>query len=412
MPADPPTGAPMATNILTLPNEVLLEVVRRIALRSPLIDLACARQVCRLFASLSLPIMYRQLRLHSPQGTASVERHIVFLKECAIAAMEIRELTIVGVVDGLLGRAARGCILDADHAARLGSVLPRAERLVFQNVYWHTEAIVGPYPAFSSLTSLELRGTTMLRPGPFPSNVLRHLPFVTHTHLDFAPCVLIDNDMNEDIAKSHLGLKSMAFGPLIPFPADTIVAAIVASADDLEELSIVLTPVVHPPLFLDCPPALRIDGAKRLRTFCFTLPLFVFPPCKAANWTWTYANDTLKSIPRDIREISLTFECSAPADVDPYARLAAFPAVHIQQLLDRLSPLSAVSLTLQTSPTSSEPSWRKVAALTPVWADVLSRDNVDTIIKVAKAGASPFLMPYPLDDVEEASEGYLWWDTA
>lgn len=402
---------PSPTSLFSLPDELIILVLRRIAGKSPTKNLHIMRQVSLLLADLSLPMMFSKLQLPALGGAADVERHIDFLGKCTIAAGHVRELRFNGAEEGIWGDPYAECILGADVVARAGKVVPRAFKLTFSRVLWEPAWASGPQAALPHLTHLELLDSVIIRPTQFPANVVSQTPSIKDMRVTYAPYALEDGEVAAVITDRPLPVHTLRFGPSVPFPAEALENSVVAADDTLEVLEVELTPLDQPPLFLGMPAVFSVRLARRLRKFKFTLPVFAFPARNAANLTWRYAMSILHSLHPDTPELVLVFECSLRDGETPYSRLAALPVAQLRTALGLLAAHSAVELVLQVHSDCPVPSWTRVRALNAAWRSVLGMENVSTSVLITEPDSGPYSMPSPEDEEGLDYElAYLWWN--
>lgn len=400
-------------SLFSLPNELVLEIVLKLAGDEAFSQLRATRQTCSLLASLSIPVMFRSLTLGADAGHQPMTRHIQFFEKAEYAAGHVEEMRIIGAVDEG-GDEFGYSVMGADEITRVANVLPALVSMTVRDALWTTRRGKLPPSPSLSLTRLNLQEITLVTPGPFPANVLQQLPNIKVAKLSFAAAWSpLEREFNEAITTGPEGVRALEFAASVPFLADTIQATIQADEDTLEDLTIELTPLGCGPFWLGRPEPLSIERARILRRFHFILPMEAFPAGNYSNCTWTYANSVLSTVPPATGLLELVLECSGMTDTQVLPRLAFLPLRGLRSAIDRMSSTSEVRITLRTGPGEAHISWPAILEACPQWKYIAESERVNLrSVEGAKEGGpfAPFLPKTGTDEEDEDDDLMLLWN--
>lgn len=363
-------------SITSLPNEILREIVLEAAGRSPSKNLRSTRQVSKRFESHALPIMYETLTLTAGRGLSPMARHVLFLESALPVAKAVKELMILGAGSEGQGDAFEFSIMGVSDVTEIARILPSLRRLSSREVFWSTRSAMGPQPAFSSLTSIEFHDVTLVTPGPFPANILHHLPHVIRTTLSFSASSPLDQAFNVAIENSSLSVPILEISASLPFPAETTQACINADCGSLESLSLEIIPISHPPFWTRAPRNVSIANAHLLQKLKVALAAAAFPPHKTENHTWTYARRVIMTTPRDTPLVTLIFDCSTLSKTQVHPRLHAFPTQDLAEISERMPTTASLHIILQVAANDEEMEWNDIIASHEGWSELAGRGNV------------------------------------
>lgn len=385
-------------SLFRLPTENIEQVVREMSGNDPLHNLNTAFQLCHAIAEMARPLMYEKLDLMAEIGSKPMEKHLAFFEEFPELAKLVKELSLRGRTTDAARGAELCWVSDADEISRICRAFPGLQSLSMIKCFWDTRYGRGPQPRFENLTKLSLLQSTLLQADSFPATLMRHLDDVTDLSLSFAPCSLVDSDVEVNVANSSLPVESLIFLPTIPFQANFIAASVEAAREMLRRLTIMLTPAVYPPIFADSPQPLVIPPAALLDIFHFILPAFAFAPHPSINITWMYAKLVVRTVSPTIPRLALSFESGGISAADMLLRMAGFPVHELIDLVDHFGAATRITVALRAPAGAPLPTWDELWAVNWDWK-VLGRAAQVTLEEEWDVDeTSPFITPYALED--------------
>lgn len=396
-------------SIFTLPDELILDILRNAAGDNPLANLRGALGTCRFFRTGSIGAAFEEIEMIPDPGDSPLERHLVFFEESPELAGQVRRARFKGRTSDFQGQPEACCILDADEVLRTCRALYAMNTLEFVKCFWMPAVGAGPQPSFRNLTTLNLLESVVLGPSPFPANITRNLPSLERTTISFVTATLLENHIAGALRDEKVATQELSFPPSTPFPATFIKAAIWAAGDTLERLTVAVTPIAFPPFFLDFPEDISVRDARNLKSLRVIIPTFTIPLQASSNCTWIYARSLLNTARRNTPNVDIIFDCGHITAESTYSRLARFPAQQIEQLRRKLGPASRLSISLRAPNGAERLQWKEVCRRSRAWEDLAKKDNVSIGEISAGQDAATFEAP-PQEVIDEVKgEDLPWW---
>lgn len=346
--------------------------------------------------------MYRSLRLTFRKGSESLKSHLDFFRGNPAATSLVREVTLLGQTAAPPEDDDPSLWLwvDTDDLRSIARAIPLMHTLTLSQC-----VLFGEYrrpsmqgQGFNSLKKVHHQEVAFLgghsMSGFTPINVLWPFDEIQNLWLSFAPFSIIQKDMEASLDEAAVrdrcppSLTTITFDSSTRFLYMVIQSLSPLSRRTLRNFYVDLTPQTCERFDHDWSQLLGLQDLTELRRLEFLVPIYTFPLCADSLKIWEYVLKNLRSLPPNLPNLFLTFDCGQILFNNVYDRLMVFPISSLHGVLNMLSPVTIVHVQLKASASSSPPVWERVVAECPAWAE-LERQQSVRCHKIPGVGPDP-----------------------